>query len=148
MMLVMSSIANLGDAQTRSIVYIPREKHIAPFSGEPGKDVHTVDEFIEEVERTIRARGLHNQDQVDFILSVLRGPALEEVKLCMRGQAWQPNNLFTCLRGAFRDKRSTPQLLHTFYARRQLYGEDLRDYCHVLSQFLNSALQQSSRCSS
>lgn len=66
---VMSSIANLGDAQPRSIVYIPREKQIVPFSGEPGKDVHTVDEFIEEVERTMRARGLQGEEQVDFIFS-------------------------------------------------------------------------------
>ncbi len=141
---VMSSITNLGDVQSRSIVYIPREKHIVPFSGEPGKDVYTVDEFIEEVERAMRARGLHSQDQADFILSMLRGPALEEVKLCMRGQVWGPSDLFTCLRGAFREKRSTPQLLHAFYARRQLEGEDLRDYSHALSQLLNSALQQSS----
>lgn len=140
---VMSSIANLGDVQTRSIVYIPREKHIVPFSGELGKDVCTVDEFIEEVERAMRVRGLRSKDQVDFIVSLLRGPALEEVKLCMRGQVWQPRDFFTCLRGAFREKRSTPQLLHAFYARRQLDGEDLRDYSHALSQLLNSALQQS-----
>lgn len=45
------------------------------------------------------------------------------------------------MRGAFRDERSTPQLLHAFYARRQLDGEDLRDYSHALSQLLNSVLQ-------
>lgn len=49
----------------------------------------------------------------------------------------------SCLRGAFREKRSTPQLLHAFYARRQLEGEGLRDYSHALLQLLNSALQQS-----
>lgn len=140
---VMSSIANLGDVQTRSIVYIPREKQIVPFSGEPGKDVHTVDEFIEEVERAMRARSLRREDQVDFILSQLKGSALEEVKLCMGGQAKQPSDLFAYLRGAFGEKRTTPQLLHAFYARRQLDGEDLRDYSHALSQLLNSALQQS-----
>ena len=140
---VLSGIANLGDVQTRSIVYIPREKHIVPFNGESGKDVNTVDEFIEEVERAMRARGLHSEEQVDFILSLLKGSALEEVKLCMRGQVKQPSDLFSCLRGAFREKRSTPQLLHAFYARRQLDGEDLREYSHALSQLLNSALQQS-----
>lgn len=54
----MSSIANLDNVQTRSIVYISREKHIVPFSGENGKDVYPEDEFIEEAERAIRARGL------------------------------------------------------------------------------------------
>ena len=45
----MSSIANLVNVQTRSVVDIPREKQIAPFSGDPEKDVHSVDDFIEEV---------------------------------------------------------------------------------------------------
>lgn len=39
---VLSSMTNLGDVQTRPI---------APFCGEPSKDVHTVDELIEEVEQ-------------------------------------------------------------------------------------------------
>lgn len=47
------------------------------------------------------------------------------------------------MRGAFREKRTTPQLLHAFYACRQSDGEDLHDYLHALSQLLNSALQQS-----
>lgn len=140
---VLSSIANLGDAQTRSIVYIPREKHIIPFCGETGKDVHTVDEFIEEVERAIRARGLRGEEQVDFLLSSLKGSALDEVKLRMGGQPAQLSDLISYLRGAFREKRTTPQLLHAFYSRRQVDGEDLRDYSHALSQLLNLALQQS-----
>lgn len=110
----MSSISNLGDVQTRSIVYIPREKQIVPFSGERGKDVHTVDEFIEEVERGVRMRGLRSEDQLDFILSLLKGSALEEVKLCMRGRVRQTSNLFSCLREAFREKLRIPQLSHNF----------------------------------
>lgn len=43
-------------------MYIPREKLIAPFCGEPGKYVHSVDEFIDEVERAKRAMGLCNED--------------------------------------------------------------------------------------
>ncbi|XP_024118450.1 uncharacterized protein LOC112139845 [Oryzias melastigma] len=140
---VMSSLASLSDVQPRSIVYIPREKQIVPFHGDPGKDVHSVDEFIEEVERTMSLRGLKEVDQVDFILSHVKGPALEEVKLRTRGQTVRPSELFLYLREAFREKRTTPQLLHTFYARRQLEGENLRDYSHALSQLLNSALLNS-----
>lgn len=111
-------------AQTRSVVYIPREKQITPFSGEVSKDVNTVDEFIEEVERGMRARALRGEDQVDFILSLLKGPALQEIKLRMRGGSKQPGDIFTYLRDAFREKRTVPQLLNAFYARRQLEGED------------------------
>lgn len=114
-----------------------------PFSGDYVKDGQSVDEFIDEVERVIRVRGLNTDDQVDFILSHLRGSALDEVKLRMGGETKQPSDLFSYLRGAFREKRTTPQLLHAFYARRQLEGEDFRDFSHALSQLLNSALQQS-----
>lgn len=130
-------------AQTRSVVYIPREKQITPFSGEVGKDVNTVDEFIEEVERGMRARALRGEDQVDFILSLLKGSALEEIKLRMRAGAKQPSDIFSYLRDAFREKRTVPQLLNAFYARRQLEGEDLKDYSHAISHILNSALLQS-----
>lgn len=140
---VMSTITNFGNAQARSIIYIPREKQVVPFSGELGKDYNTVDEFIDEVERVMRTRGLSAEDQVDFVLSLLKGPALEEVKLCMGGQARQPSDLFSYLRAAFREKRTIPQLLHAFYARQQSEGEELRDYSHALSQLLNAALQQS-----
>lgn len=34
---VMSAIANFGNAQAMSIIYIPREKQLVPFSGELGK---------------------------------------------------------------------------------------------------------------
>ncbi|KAI7807583.1 rap guanine nucleotide exchange factor 6-like [Triplophysa rosa] len=140
---VMSALSNLSNVSTRSYVYIPRERQIVPFSGDLAKDGQTVDEFIDEVERVIRVRGLNPDDQVDFILSHLRGSALDEVKLCMGGGAKPPQDLFSYLRGAFREKRTTPQLLHAFYARKQLEGEDFRDYSHALSQLLNSALQQS-----
>ena len=54
----------------------------------------------------------------------------------MGRQDAQAVDLFFYLREAFREKRTTPQLLHAFYARRQLDGEDLRDYSHALPQLL------------
>lgn len=140
---VMSTLSNMTNVPTRSYVYIPRERQIVPFSGDPGKDCQNVDEFIEELERVIRVRGLNTEDQVDFILSHLRGSALDEVRLCMGGEDKLPQDMFSYLRAAFREKRSTPQLLHAFYARKQLDGEDFRDYSHALSLLLNAALQQS-----
>lgn len=140
---VMSTLANMSNVATRSYVYIPRERQIVPFSGDHVKDGQPVDEFIDEVERVIQVRGLNTDDQVDFILSHLRGSALDEVKLCMGGETKQPSDLFSYLRGAFREKCTTPQMFHAFYARRQLEGEDFRDFSHALSQLLSSAQQQS-----
>ncbi len=139
---VMSTLAGLSTVNTRSYVYIPREKQIVPYCGDASKDCQTVDEFIEELERVIRVRGLSEEDQVDFILSHLRGSALDEVKLCVGEEDARPRELFAYLRDAFREKRTTPQLLHAFYARRQLDGEDLREYSHTLATMLNAALRQ------
>lgn len=61
----------------------------------------------------------------------------------MGGQPKQPSDLFSYLRGAFREKYTTPQLLNAFYARRQVDRKDLRDYSHTLSQILDLPLQQS-----
>lgn len=83
---VMSTLADMNNVDTRSYVYLPREKQIVPFSGDYSKDCQTVDEIIEELERVIRVRGLNTEDQIDFVLSHLRGSALEEVKLCMGGR--------------------------------------------------------------
>lgn len=103
---LLSGLANIINVHSR-------ERQIVPFSGDPGKDCQNVDEFIEELGRVIRVRGLSTEDQVDFILSHLRGSALEEVRLCMGVGDKAAEDLFSYLRAAFREKRSTSQLLHT-----------------------------------
>lgn len=135
--------ASGNSAPTRSYIYVPRERQIQAFSGGGGTDGRSVEEFIEEVERVLRSREQTSEEQCDYILSLLRGPALEEVRLCMSGQSVRPSDLYSYLRNAFGEKRSTTQLLQTFYNRKQAEGEDLRDYSHALSQILSSVVKQS-----
>ena len=66
----MAQISTLSNASNRSFVYVPRERPIQPFSGDVVVDGRSVDEFIDEVERAIRARGLCRIEQVDFIFSI------------------------------------------------------------------------------
>ncbi len=139
----MAAIANLSREPTRSYVYVPRERHIQPFSGDLGKDDRNVDEFIEEVERVLLVRNQTPENQADFVLSLLKGAAVEEVRLRKEGQSLRTEDIFSYLREAFREKRSPAQLLQTFYTRKQLEGEDLRAYSHALSQILNSVFKQS-----
>ena len=54
-----------------------------------------------------------------------------------------PSDLFSYLRNAFGEKRSTTQLLLTFYNRRQAGAENLCDYSHALAQLLSSVMKQS-----
>lgn len=63
-----------------SYVYVPRERHIRPFTGDIEKDGRTVDEFVDEVEHALRARNLTPNDECGFMY-LLRGAALEEVRL-------------------------------------------------------------------
>lgn len=139
----MAAIANLSREPTRSYIYVPRERHIQSFSGDFSKDGRNVDEFIEEVERVLLVRNQTPEDQTDFVLSLLKGAALEEVRLRRGDQPQRTEDIFFYLREAFREKRSLAQLLQTFYTRKQLEGEDLRAYSHALSQILNSLLKQS-----
>lgn len=130
------TMAAISALNQRSVVYVPRERHIAPFCGDMEKDGRSVDDFIEEVERVLRSRHQSDQDQYDFVISLLRGTALEEVRL--RGtDDDQVTELFEYLREAFRDRRSAPQLLHSFFSRKQLEGENLRDFSHALAQALS-----------
>lgn len=137
----MEAIATLT-ASNRSYVYVPRERQIEPFSGDPGKDGRSVEEFIEEVNRVIRTRGQSPADKVDFILSLLKGSALEEIRLCSDGDPKDPNELFTLLREAYAEKRTVAQLLQAFYGRQQREDEDIQEYSHALSQILRVALKQ------
>lgn len=47
---VMTVISSLNTEPTRSYGYVPRERHISPFSGSIDRDGRSVEEFIEEVE--------------------------------------------------------------------------------------------------
>lgn len=127
----------------RSNIYVPREWQIQVFTGDPVKDGRFLEKFIEETERALRSREQTPEEQCDSILSLLRGPALDEVRLCMQGHSVRPRDVFGYLRNAFGEKRSTTQLLQTFYNRKQVEGEDLRNYSHALSQILNSVTKQS-----
>lgn len=127
----------------RSYVYLPRERQIQNFSGDYSKDGRNVEEFIEEVERVLRTREQTLEERFDFVISLLRGPALEEVRMCVGNNARQTQDVFKCLSEAFGEKRSATQLLQSFYHRKQAEGEKLSDYSHALSHLLTAAVKQS-----
>lgn len=45
-----------------------------------------VDEFIDQVPKPLKTRNLGKDDQVDFILSPLKGSTLEDICLCTKGE--------------------------------------------------------------
>lgn len=52
------------------------------------------------MKRRLRSREQSPGEQCDYILSLLRGPALDEVRPCMGGQSVGPDYLFSYLRNA------------------------------------------------
>ncbi len=95
------------------------------------------------MERFLRARDQTREEQLCFIISLLRGAVLEEVRLCVGNQSRQASDLFTFLREAFGERRSETQLLQMFYNRKKLEGKDLQNYSHALSRLLSSVTKQS-----
>lgn len=91
----MTAISSLNTVPTRSYVYVPRERHVAPFSGGIDKDGRSGDEFIEEVERILAARNQSVPEQFDFVMSLLRGPAFKEVHLRRDDETDQVTSLAT-----------------------------------------------------
>ncbi len=75
------------------------------------------------------------------LISLLRGSALEEVRLC--GEPEAPSELFTSPWEAYAEKHSVAQLLQVLYGCQQGEGEDFQGYSHALSQVLRLALKQS-----
>lgn len=138
---VMTAISSLQAVPSRSYVYVPRERHISPFSGDIDRDGRSVDEFIEEVDRVLAARNQSPLEQFDFVMSLLRGSALEEVRLRKDETTDQISDLFSYLRDAFGDKRSASQLLQSFFSCKQKESEDIREFSHALSQALSLVLK-------
>ncbi|XP_067309558.1 uncharacterized protein [Pseudorasbora parva] len=132
----MATLESLKGGLNKTYVYVPRERHISPFTGDSEKDGRTVDEFVEEVERALRARNFTPNDECDFIMALLRGAALEEVRLRSDVDTDTATDILTYLREAFTDRRSSAQLLQDFYSRKQKEGEDIRDFSHALAQAL------------
>lgn len=133
----------MANRAPRSYVYLPRERQIQNFSGDYSKDGRNVEEFVEEVERALRTREQTLEERFDFVISLLRGPALEEVRMCVGNEARHTHDVFKCLCEAFGEKRSATQLLQSFYHRKQAEGEKLSDYSHALSHLLTAAVKQS-----
>ncbi|KAL0161724.1 hypothetical protein M9458_045449, partial [Cirrhinus mrigala] len=132
----MDTIESLRGGLNKTYVYVPRERHISPFTGDIEKDGRAVDEFVEEVERALRARNLTPDDECDFVMSLLRGSALEEVRLRRDVDTDIATDVLAYLKESFTDRRSSAQLLQDFYSRKQKEGEDVRDFSHALAQAL------------
>lgn len=61
-----------------------------------------------------RAREQATEEQCDYILSLLCGHALEEVRLRMRGQKVEPSDFYSYMRTSFGENAASPNFCTPF----------------------------------
>lgn len=102
----MDTTESLRGGLNKTYVYVPREHHISPFTGDIEKDGRTVDEFVEKVELALRARNLTPDHECDFVMSLLRGSALEKVHLRRDVDTNTATDVRTYIKETFTDRRN------------------------------------------
>ncbi|CAB3982688.1 Hypothetical predicted protein [Paramuricea clavata] len=78
-------------------------------------DEDTVENFVDNVKSLISARKMTQIEQTDFVLSLLESSAKEEVKLRPTAERDTSDKICNILLEAFGERRTTPQLLKSFY---------------------------------
>ncbi len=132
-----SNNAPSSPAQTPQVVYVSRERNIQKFSGIRKTDNDTVENFVDNVKSLISARKMSQIEQTDFVLSLLESSAKEEVNLRPAAERDTSDKICNILLEAFGERRTTPQLLKSFYERKQKDTETLREFSHALCEIYN-----------
>ncbi|XP_062605651.1 uncharacterized protein LOC134267461 [Saccostrea cucullata] len=112
------------------VVFTPRERKINKFSGKRD-GLQTIDEFIEDIELTLKTRPTSDSEKVNFIISHLEGPARVEVRYRSNSEKKKPKDILDILREVFGDRGTISELLSDFYQCKQ-GDETLQEYCHRL----------------
>ena len=107
------------------------------FSDSRGVDGETVEDFVDNVKSLISVRKMTQIEQTDFLLSLLESAAKEEVKLRPAAERDTSDKICNILLEAFGERRTIPQLLKSFYERKQKDAETLREFSHALCEICN-----------
>ncbi|KAL6490489.1 hypothetical protein MHYP_G00008340 [Metynnis hypsauchen] len=116
-------------APPERLLYIPRERKCPVFRG---RTSISVEEWVDEVQASIRARHLGPLDQAYFMLDHLEGEAKDEIKYRPRAEREDPHKILSILRELYGCSKSYVALQESFFSRKQLDGESLQEYSHAL----------------
>lgn len=111
----------------QQLVFAPKLRKVEKFSGRKGHGV-SVYEFIEEMTRILKARPTPQEEQVDFILSHLEGPAKEEMRFRPAEEKKHPKTVLEILREVFGERATVSELLSDFYSTKQSRSQSLQDF--------------------
>lgn len=111
------------------ILYIPRERKCPSFRGSTGIGIN---DWVEEVRASMRARYLSPLDQAYFIYDHIEGEAKEEIRYRPRAERENPETILNILQELYGCSKSYVALQENFFSRKQLEGETLQEYSHAL----------------
>lgn len=122
------------------LLYLPRERKCPVFRGTSGIGI---DEWVDEVQASIRARHLGPLDQAYFIFDHLDGEAKDEIRYRPRADREDPNKVLSILKELYGCSKSYVALQENFFSRKQQEGETLQEYSHALFSLMDKVMQSS-----
>ncbi|XP_062621195.1 uncharacterized protein LOC134282818 [Saccostrea cucullata] len=111
----------------QQLVFAPKLRKVEKFSGKKGQGV-SVYEFTEEMTRILKARPTPQEEQVDFVLSHLEGPAKEEMRFRPTEEKKSPEAVLEILKEVFGERATVSELLSEFYNSKQSRSQSLQDF--------------------
>lgn len=121
---------------TGRYVFVPRERKCPRFSGKTSQDTLSIEEWVEEIKRSLAARPMSSAEKTLFVFDLLDGEAKAEVKFRPHGERDDATKIFTILLDAYGCSQSYINLQQQFFQRRQLEGESLREFSHSLMSLM------------
>lgn len=98
-------------------------------------------EIVEEFQRVLKSRPTNIEEQVDFLISHLEGPAKEEIRYRPSSKKNTPQKILVILKEAFGERATTSELMAEFYQSSQDPYETFRDFSHTLMKKLDNVLR-------
>lgn len=112
-------------------VFVPRERKCPRFSGK-SSDGLTVEDWVEEMRRSLESRHMSPSEQALFVYDHLDGEAKTEIKFRPVADRKNHNRILDILVEIYGCSQSYISLQKQFFQRRQLEGESLREFSHSL----------------
>lgn len=122
-------VGHNNSVPSERVLYIPRERKCPTFRGTSGI---LVEDWVEEMKATLRARHLRPVDQAYFIYDHLDGEAKAELRYRPRAEREDPKRILAILQDMYGCAKSYVSLQQNFFSRKQQDGESLQEFSHAL----------------
>jgi hypothetical protein len=129
------------EGPSQRVVFTPKQRKLEKYSGRTDCVYSSVYEFVEEFQRILKSRPTNTEEQVDFLISHLEGPAKEEIRYRQSPEKNTPEKILSILKETFGERATTSELMAEFYQTKQGPQETLRDFSHTLMKRLERVLR-------